>query len=336
MTEESEGLDIGLHEGVDEAEYHADLAVSQSAGLEGLERKMPEELKPGLYRDIPGDTYFQLPGVSQSKLSHMAQWTPRHLKYREDNPDDPEESDALALGSAIHDAVLLPEVFADQYMTAGPCEGVTGKGKQCSNSGKGRFGGHWFCGTHAPKDQEFDGGVVLSAKEHEKCVGARDSVRSDPDAMALLDCERHELTAVWRDAETGLLCRGRFDCLSDDGTIVSDLKKTRCAKRSSFERSLFSYYYHLQAAMYVGGARTLGLPAEVFWFIAVEDFPPYCLCLFEVHGEALEAGEKELRTLMRQYAECVEKNHWPSYESPQHITLPGYAWAQIEERVDES
>jgi len=295
---------------------------------------MQEELGVGLFSGVAEDIYHQLPGVSQSQLKYMSEWSPKHLKWKKDHPDDPEESDTLALGGAVHDAVLLPDVFDAQYMTAGPCEGVTGKGNQCSNAGKDRFGGHWFCGTHAPKDQERDGGVVLTAREYEVCMGIRGSVHTDPDASVLLNCERKELTAVWEDEATGLLCRGRFDCLSDDGTVITDLKTARSAKPELFNKAVYQYGYNLQAYHYLSGARALGLPAEVFACIPVEKVEPFCLCVGQVDDEAVEAGGKELRVLMRRFAECAESGHWPGYRSPTVFTLPAYAWKQIEERVD--
>jgi len=294
------------------------------------------EIGPGLYSDIPSDTYFQLPGVSQSQLKIMRDRSPFHLKYALDHPEAPEESDSMALGSALHDACLLPVVFADQYMTAGPCEGVTAKGAPCSNAGKDRFGGKWYCGTHSPKDKERDGGVVLSSKEHEQCMGMQASVAADPSASLLLEYERKELTAIWRDEETGLLCRGRFDLLSDDGEVVADLKTCRSAARTDFERSAFGYGYHLQSQHYLNGARALGLDAQIMAFIAVESVAPWAVCTYQVASEALDAGQKELRLLMRQYAECAENGAWPGYRSPTVLTLPGYAWKQIEERADDA
>ena len=65
---------------------------------------------PGLYSGMSADRYHSIDAVSQSRLKVLKEKSALHLRYLLDHPFAP--TDAMRLGAAIHDAVLLPDVFA--------------------------------------------------------------------------------------------------------------------------------------------------------------------------------------------------------------------------------
>ena len=69
--------------------------------------------EPGLYADIPMLEYHTWEGASQSRLKVIRDQSPAHLRWQMDHPSPP--SDAQAVGSAVHTAVLEPELFASSY-----------------------------------------------------------------------------------------------------------------------------------------------------------------------------------------------------------------------------
>ena len=281
MADEPEGLDVGLHPGIDESDYHADLAVSQS------------------------------------QLKVLRYGTPRHLRHQILHPKDP--TPAMELGSAVHSSILTPDLFDSGYVRA--LEG-DGRKKEVKEA-------------RARQAAEFPGCVPMKPEDYDRCLAMRHEVLAHKDASVLLDCQRKELTAVWEDEATNLLCRARMDAVSDDGTIIVDVKTTRDASREAFSRAIYQFGYEVQAACSVDGAVANGLPATLFAIIAVEVDPPHCVCVFQISGEAIDAGRQELRRLMQIYSDCVDRDEWPSYRSPVEITLPAYAWRQIEERTSQ-
>ena len=287
---------------------------------------------PGIFEGVPEATYHALDAASQSRLKVLDTKSPKHLRYSIDNPK--ESTPALTWGSAIHDAALLPDVFDEKYGMALQCEAITGKGTQCSNTGSVSCDGHWYCGIKGhnpggPADQI----EVLTQEQYESSLLIRDNIHAHPSASFLLDCELKELSVTWIDEATGLLCKGRFDALSNDGTIIADIKSCRDASKIAFSKQIYDYGYHMQAAYYIQGARAHDIPAEHFVIIAVEKAPPYEMAVYDIHAEAVDAGTQALRPLMAQYAECLEKNEWPGYPTKAiPITLPPYAWKQIEQR----
>ena len=291
---------------------------------------------PGLYPNTPDTVYHSWAGASQSRLKVLKDRSPAHLRYEMDHPKEP--TPAQIVGSAIHDAILLPDVFKDRYAAAGQCEAITGKGTRCTNTGSVSHGGRWFCGVkgHDPGGLP-DQAVVLPASDYAACIGIRDRVWQHPDAQVLLDCQRKELSAIWDDEGSGVRCKGRLDGLSDDGQIVVDIKSTTDASKGAFSSAIYNYGYYVQAAHYLRGANTLEIPAKMFGIIAVEKEPPYELAVYEVHGEAIDAGVVELRPLLELYRQCLETDTWPGYpEGAIPITLPPWAWRQVEQRAREA
>lgn len=260
----------------------------------------------GLHADIPATTYHAWDACSQSRLNVLRTKTPAHLREAIDNPGP--WTDALRFGSALHMAVLQPELFQKRWAVKYPrAEGYMAKNKALTESG-------------------FD---LLSAAEWTACERMRDAVRNHPTAARVLGGEA-ERSAVWTDPETGLLCKARFDDIRRTACVV-DLKTTTDASPEAFSRSVWNYGYHLQAAHYLAGAEALGIDATHFVIIAIEKDPPYALKVYRIQDDALWAGQEQRKRLMAQYAKCIDSNGWPGYPvEPEDITLPTWAWDKVE------
>lgn len=298
--------------------------------------------EPGTYTGISMDEYHAWDAASNSRLTKIGR-SPAHLKAYRDA--EQVETAALKTGRAVHTAVLEPAEFEARYTVASQCVAVTGKGERCSHGGLWPVvGGGFVCGVHAKtavkNAVELDRSTeVLSESDYAVCAGVRDSVRSMKAAGGLLESVKHfEISAVWIDEETGVTCKGRWDGyapLIAGGTIL-DLKTTRDAGMYSFERAIFSYGYHRQGAFYLQGAKALGLPVRHYAIVAVEKEPPYAAATYRLTEGAIDAGEEQLKPLLKRYAECLETDEWPGYpDRVMDIALPHYARAQIDEQLSE-
>ena len=68
--------------------------------------------------------------------------------------------------------------------------------------------------------------------------------------------------------------------------------------------------------------------------MAVEKEPPYGVAVYHLAEEALQAGSEELHPLLVQWAQCERSGQWPGYPTEvRPITLPPYAWRQLDERM---
>ena len=75
-------------------------------------------VKPGIYSQIPNEQYHGGAGVSVSMLKVLHEKTPAHLKAQRDAANDNNDdkiSTALMIGTAFHALVLEPEQFAKTY-----------------------------------------------------------------------------------------------------------------------------------------------------------------------------------------------------------------------------
>jgi hypothetical protein len=290
----------------------------------------------GLHAGVPAVVYHGWRGASQTRLKRMRDKSPMHVRWEMEHPVPP--SKALILGAAIHTCVLEPDLFPVVYMTAGQCEAITGGGERCKNAGTVCRGGSWFCGVrgHDPAaGKPGDQRIALARADWDICIGIRDSVNAHPNTRHMLEGNA-ETSAVWTDPDTGVLCRGRFDDLALGIGSITDLKSCADASPFRFPRAVYDYGYHIQAAMYLRGARALGLEVDTFGFVAVEKEPPYAVACYELQPAAVHDGERELMPLLEQWATCEMTGVWPGYKTDVvKIDLPTYAPKQIDERLGE-
>lgn len=291
---------------------------------------------PGIYENVPAEVYHLWDAVSNSRLSLLAR-SPAHLKAAIDNPKP--STPAQRLGTATHAAVLEPDQFPKRFVTAQRCEALKKDNERCNSMGSilhPEMG--WLCGTHKVAGYQMPLTItVLSPENYAHCLGVQAAFRANGRAWNTLHTGQvsKEVCIVWIDEATGLTCKARLDVLAfdlDGGTIV-DLKSTVDARPQPFGVSIYKFGYHRQGAMYVPGAQSQGLAINHYGVIAFEKEPPYAMGLYRLDVGAMDAGEVEVRNLMKLYAECLKKNEWPTTPaySPlwEDISIPSWAFERV-------
>jgi exodeoxyribonuclease VIII len=257
-------------------------------------------MKPGVYANLTNEAHHKSPGISKSGLDAFRH-SPQTYLWNVQGLVKKEETDALILGSAIHMAVLEPDVFAERYV----CRPKSMK-----------------LNTKAGKDAYQDllnenlGKIILKEEHYELSCQVAQAVRQNKTADSLLKpTGKYEHSVFWEDKETGLLMKCRPDYFDDD--FIVDLKTTEDAG-SRFSESIARYGYHRQAAIYQDGLLATDNIKRPFVFIAVEKTAPYLVQVHELDLESTEIGRMEYRGLIRKLAECKKTNHWPGL--PEGIT----------------
>lgn len=260
---------------------------------------------PGFYPGMDERIYHSSEGVSKSMLDRLAR-SPAHLAYGQ-----VQETPAMALGTAIHSAILEPETFEARYY----------------------LGQDVRRGTKAWETLEAMAGerIVLKPDDWATCMGLRDAVHGHYSASSLLAGIQTELSLYWIDPETGLKCRGRVDGLKGEWDTLLDLKTTTDVRPGTISRKIADMRYHVQDSYYRFGYECLtGSPPGTFIFLFVEIEPPYALRLYELHPRALELGGRLYRRDLNRYAQCYRDNHWPGY-TPYAETIDLPVWTYREE-----
>lgn len=277
--------------------------------------------QPGVYPGTAMEEYHRWPAASNSRLSRLLR-SPAHLRAYLDEP--PADTDALRQGRAIHAAVLEPDLFKERF-TSAP-EGLDRRTK----AGKDEW---------AALCARFGEPNVLKATEWDMCTQIRGNVHAHSTAHGLITGPGEvELSMLWTDPATGVLCKSRWDRHSPQlaGGAIVDLKTTKDASPRAFERAILNFGYHRQAAFYLRSARVHGLPAKHFSIIAVEKKPPYAVAVYRITEGVVDAAAEQIDALLRLYADCVEHDNWPGYpDEVRDISIPAWAWNVMDEETAE-
>lgn len=270
----------------------------------------PTITEPGIYMDLPGEVYARIDAVNYSRLKHFAR-TPAHAREHILHP--PKPTDAMELGTAIHMAILEPARFAAEYVRAPKCDRRTTIGKA-----------QWSEFEDAHKGRNY-----LSGDEWEQCEGMAEAVSKHQLANDLLYGEgRNEVSVIWNDQGTGMLCRARLDRFKRylGCSYVIDIKSTADASPAAFQRQVARLGYHIQTAFYLDGLETLAPGKRRFLNIAIETTAPFGIIVYEMDPDTLAEGRACYRRYLAEWAECKRTNIWPSYPGGIYpLSLPRWA-----------
>lgn len=283
----------------------------------------------GLYPNMPAEVYRSIrPALSFSGAKEMKK-SPKHYRHAIDNPQ--EETAPMELGTQTHCATLEPELFARTYVLRPRPEHFPGCLDTLDDYKRVcKAAGIPVSGTKAElKRRILEAGLVVTAgffddleiealrgrkPMREEVPAIANSVLTDPVAGPLLKDGVAEVSAFWKDPETGVTMKARADFMRNDGCLV-DLKTTSYPMdREAFERMVVNSCFHWQAALYLRGfssAMNLLRPMTRFIHIVVETKPPYAVHTYELDEASIEKGWAELQPIIRKYAECLAKNEWP-------------------------
>lgn len=259
-------------------------------------------------KTIPFVEYAATKGVSATTLDYIRK-SPAHCRAFELGELE-RESDALSLGKVAHFACLEPDLVESTY--AIKPEGMNFATKD---------GKAW---------REAQGNKpIIGSDIYETAIRCRDSVHRNPAARALLSQGYAEQSLFVDD--NGITRKCRFDYVALSGNTLPDVKTTRDASPDAFEKSVFTYGYHIRAAYYIDNAEMAGLGNRVFVLIAVETSAPYCTAVYQIPDEIIEYGRRIYKADLQRYRNCMESGKWPGYfDGIREIWLPQWAMKQME------
>ena len=282
--------------------------------------------EPGLHLDVPAEIYHRDPSwlaMSNSQLKHLLR-SPAHLRaYQADRGDPPpSRQKAFDIGTAVHTAVLEPHLLEETVAAKPPGDGRTKRVKDAI----------------AKMRAENPDIILLSEAEVRQVTEIASSVHDHPTAGPFVESSVREVSLLWRDFDSGVLCKGRADGWNEDIGVVVDLKTTRDASYNSFKRDVYRLGYHIQNAFYCLGFAELGQTDVAYVIVAVEKEPPYATVVYELDPLWLSVAETVIDSLLGLYAACLEKDRWPAY-SGTVVGMPMDQWAVddaevIVERLD--
>lgn len=268
--------------------------------------------EPGLYSGVPESVYHRKKACSNSALTKIFNESEKALKYGWDHPT--ESTKDQIFGRQAHACVLENDRFGRDFDKAQQCNATTNDGPRCSSNGKNRYGGKWYCGTHEKKIAgEPDAIDAVSETSYEKIDGMLKECKADPDVNRILSLPSHrELSGLWIDPATGLLCKMRIDIFIPEIGAAWDYKTIGSSiAEEDIEWAISNWGYNRQGSLYWSGFEVLGINLTDFGFIFQEKTGPFECQAFRIQESALRVAALQLRDLMKRYKRALETDAWP-------------------------
>jgi hypothetical protein len=197
-----------------------------------------------------------------------------------------------------------PDAYASRFAVRPP--GIDGRTKE---------GKAWLASV--------DGKVVLSAEDEAILMDAVAAVRSHPLWPEIEACAAQ--VTVRRESSTlGIGLQSRPDWLNALRGVLFDLKKTR--DLASFGRQSIDLGYHLQAAVAGWCLAGDGIGLEHAYLVAVEWERGARCRVYEIPHEALDAGDRLMRSTASEIARRIQDDDWTDHPPTTAEPLPIPEW----------
>jgi hypothetical protein len=251
--------------------------------------------------------YRASPGASQSTLKKMKHSAAKCL-WEMEHPRP--SSEAQELGTAIHAALLEPDVFNDEYVVKPKFDRRTKVGKEGSEL--------WEAANAGKR------GIDQADMDTVNRVAAR---VYDNDFYGRFFKSGQKEVSFWsRDPDIGALKRCRLDNYIAESNIIVDLKTTDCAAPDVFKKDIWKYLYHVQAAYYTDLVKEVTGRDCAFFIVAVEKTMDCDVSVHLIGQEAIANGRHMYKTWLEKYHQAVCLQRWDGYAQDIHTySLP--AWA---------
>lgn len=272
-------------------------------------------MKTGLYDKLDFAEYrSKKEFVSITELNLFLK-LPSLYKHQILDGNKPETNKALEEGTALHTAILEPEVFEKIYKPLPDVDFRTKEGK--------------IVKAQTEDLASVYGIKFLKIEAYNRILGARDSLMSHKKITGkklkpeVSSFNIHQLSQV--------PIKARFDGICEDQNMLVDLKTTIDA--INFEESVMKYGYFRQAAFYLDMFESLtGRRMKWQWWV-VEMQPPYTRAVYELGIQYEVLGRNEYERALFDFKKCKEQNFWPSLpEECITIEAPGWYLKKTEQR----
>lgn len=262
----------------------------------------------GVIEGLPRELYHHARGMcSKSQVDELK--SPKHWLHWLTHSKP--ETEAFAMGDALHTRVLEPDVYAKRFRVM-PAFGRKKRDLQAAAAMKA--------------EARAEGFTLVTVRIRRQVDAMLDSLMSERIPRALIERARCELTLHWTCQHTGLKVKSRLDGHDDRSGVTFDLKSTLDASPSGFAKTARKFQYHVQDAMYSRAALENQLESRAFVFIAVEKTEPYAVGLYQIDKPSILAAEEIYIDAMQTLAHCLEHDEFPAYSPKiEQISIAGAA-----------
>lgn len=269
----------------------------------------------GIYKNIDIDTYHSEEGISSSGINLILDcpkryWYEYHGKPKLDGKELKKERDKFKVGTALHMLILEPTKFEQTFYV------MTEEVNLSTNIGKEKY---------AEAERLANGREIIRAGDWTDIEEMAKSARSHSVWESLKD-GKAEHSLYWNSGALKTRLRARPDIYNN--FMIMDVKTTDSIR--NFQRSIYQFGYHRQAAMQIDGLKHLDPVGDtgerLFAFFVIEKKAPYLTACFTLDKESLNQGRIEYKDGANKYSTCLKDNNWEGYNPKFEVTsLPQWA-----------
>ena len=280
---------------------------------------------PGVYTGVPWDEYAAWDCYSKSMVGATLR---SGLHLHDYIHGERRRATGMAMGSLVDCLLLEPGLFGSRYIAQPDTylvEVSKGRGKDKTTEvvEKPWNGNATACREFAA-DAVEQGLELVSPADMATAEAMRDAVIANDQARRTIHAGEKQVSMVWRDEATGILCKGRADLVLP-GCIV-DLKTARDASPDEFSRALARFGYHVQGHAYCTAWEQLRGEPMGFSFIVVENGDVPAVALYELAPAALTIGGLVWRRALDRVAWWIQYGVQGYSVAWQAVTVP--AWVE--------
>jgi hypothetical protein len=285
-----------------------------------------EVTKPGVYPDMPADTYHADP-VPEGSLSSggarrlLPPSCPAKFKWWLDHGQD--ASRVCEFGNAAHLEVLgigtpVAVIDVDDWRTKAARAQLA-----------------------AAREE---GLTPVKVEEYERIQAMAAALRADPAAAAFFEpgSGAAEQSVFWIDSEFEVWRRSRLDWIPswyypDGRLVIPEYKTAAKADPVTLQRVVVDRGYDQQAAWETDAAIAAGLAPQgvAFVFVFQEKDPPFVVSVLQADVVVLERGRARNRWAMSEFKRGRETGRWPGYvEGVGSVELPRWVEAEFHDEVE--
>jgi hypothetical protein len=270
------------------------------------------KINHGIHFDFPIDAYFDdpapVPSLSQSVAKILIDRSPRHAwqAHPRLNPNfERHEPTKFDVGTIAHSLLIgrgkdICTIEVDDWRTKAAQE----YREECARNGK-------LCVLQ----KHFDRATEMVVAARYQLIDAGHGHAFTPDKGD------GEVAVFWQEGPTWF--RSLVDWAAKSLTAFYDLKTTgmSCAPHAIAERP-GELGWDIQAAFHERGLDVLdpdNAGRRKFYFVALEDQPPYALSIVEISEADATMGRKKLAMAVDIWQRCMAADRWPAY--PPEVVL---------------
>ena len=249
---------------------------------------------------MDGD-YYASRSLSHSKLCCLAQ-NPMEfrMRYVDDPPSLPQkESDAFAMGHAVHCLALEPESFSDRFFVLPKIDRRTKEGKA----------------AYAEIQEASKSKTLLDGDDYADAIACVQALNNHPE-FATIMAQPRRVEVPFEFDLFGHRFKAKPDCIVDSMKLIIDIKTTDDASPHRWQWSAVDYGYHRQVYIYQQAVQLETNEWYRFVFAVVEKpkpstrgIPP-TVALYELDSDTVRMGLEDSAGLVLQYEHRLETNNW--------------------------